>query len=317
VTEKISVVIPVYGVEDFLPACVESVQKQTYSNLEIVLVDDGSPDGCPVLCDMYAKKDARCIVVHKPNGGLSDARNAGIAKASGDWIFLLDSDDWLEQADYLERLLLAAKRFGAGIAVSNTRHTTGPKEPGSFFSPMNEGPFSLSREQALCQLMYGVQFRHSAWGKLYRAELFSGVKYPVGKLYEDLATTYRLFVRCDTVAFDFGIYYGYRIRQGSIIEKPAEPYLLEMGYETWQNVKQLCPAAENAAHTCYVRQAFSVATQNWNTANVPQKTQWLRLLRKESRTVLRDKASPAFFKAELIVFCTLPDVFCWLRDHRK
>ena len=93
--DKISVIVPVYKVEQYLRKCVDSIIKQTYSNLEIILIDDGSPDNCPIICDEYAMKDNRVVVIHKKNGGLSDARNVGIAKSTGKYITFVDSDDYI------------------------------------------------------------------------------------------------------------------------------------------------------------------------------------------------------------------------------
>ena len=112
----ISVIVPVYKVEPYLDRCVQSVVNQTYPNLEIILVDDGSPDQCPVMCDTWAKKDPRIRVIHKKNGGLSDARNAGMAAASGEYISFVDSDDWIAP-EMLERLVKALERDDSDIAA--------------------------------------------------------------------------------------------------------------------------------------------------------------------------------------------------------
>lgn len=137
---KISVIVPVYNVEKYLPRCIDSILNQTYKNLEIILVDDGSPDNCPAICDEYAQKDSRIKVIHKANGGVSSARNAGIDVATGEYIGFVDSDDWIEP-DMYEYLLINATKYKAEISKcgyfvskSKTEHTPIGEDNGTFFS---------------------------------------------------------------------------------------------------------------------------------------------------------------------------------------
>ena len=171
---EISVIVPVYKVERFLPACIDSLLAQTFADFELILVDDGSPDGCPVLCDAAAEKDNRVRVLHKPNGGVSTARNAGLDMARGKWIAFVDSDDSV-QPDYLEKMYTAARAVGADIAlcggqcVDEEGRVIGPGEPRITDEVMD-------REEALRRLVTPED--QVPWNKLYRRELCDGLRYP-------------------------------------------------------------------------------------------------------------------------------------------
>ncbi|MDO5311667.1 MAG: glycosyltransferase family 2 protein, partial [Clostridia bacterium] len=178
----ISVIIPVYKVEDYLPACVESVLSQTYSNTEIILVDDGSPDNCPRMCTAFAESDSRIRVIHKENGGLSSARNAGIDAARGEFLAFLDSDD-LWSPWFLERLYRAITETNADFAVCLFRRFQGKPDVVPAL-PADHLCFS-QRDAYECLFDHHNVNMVVAWNKLYRARLFDKIRYPVGKLHED------------------------------------------------------------------------------------------------------------------------------------
>lgn len=214
--ELISVIVPVYNVEKYLTRCVESIRKQTYSNLEIILVDDGSPDACPRMCDQFALDDARIKVIHKPNGGLSDARNAGIEAASGAYIGFVDSDDYIHPKMYME-LWKSLKAEKADIAVCGVKKVF-DGSGGIPDQPENTVRVYSGRE-AVTNIFEASMYLQSvvAWNKLYRRELFGDVRYPVGKIHEDEFTTYELFYKSDKVVYNTGIYYYYYQRADSIM----------------------------------------------------------------------------------------------------
>lgn len=217
VKERISVIVPVYQVERYLVRCVESVRNQTYENLEIILVDDGSPDGCPAICDAYAQKDARIRVIHQPNGGLSDARNAGMALATGTYFCFIDSDDYVT-LDYIESLYVLLKKQNADISVVGCR--TVFDEEADTEEPWAEYPqYGYDTKDAIADMLSMEHISHEAWGKLFKAELFDSVLFPVGELYEDLAVMYRLFLRASRVACSDRPLYRYFIREGSITQR--------------------------------------------------------------------------------------------------
>ena len=213
----ISVIIPIYNVEQYLKRCVESLRHQTYSNLEIILVDDGSPDSCGKICDDYQKADNRIKVIHKKNGGLSDARNVGIGMAQGEYITCIDSDDFVSPF-FIENLWVAIKKSKCEIATSwFIDYYEGDKIPET--KKMNIKDITvLSKEEFYKKLLYQDGVEVSAWGKLYKASLFQGVKYPVGKLYEDIPTTYLLIEKTTKIAVIPNIDYFYFQRATSIAQ---------------------------------------------------------------------------------------------------
>ena len=204
---EISVIVPVYKVERFLPACIDSLLAQTFADFELILVDDGSPDGCPVLCDAAAEKDNRVRVLHKANGGVSTARNAGLDMARGKWIAFVDSDDSV-QPDYLEKMYTAARAVGADIAlcggqcVDEEGGVIGPGEPRITDEVMG-------REEALRRLVtpeYQVP-----WNKLYRRDVLEahGLRIPQVLFAEDqlFNLEYLHFVRTVVSIPDIGYHY--------------------------------------------------------------------------------------------------------------
>ena len=210
----ISVIVPIYKVEPYLDRCVKSIVEQTYDHLEIILVDDGSPDNCPVLCDTWAERDRRIKVIHKTNGGLSDARNAGLAIATGKLISFIDSDDWIEP-DFLTALYDAMEQTGAEIAECATAYVA---EDGTAIRIRKEAlPSPLDRMEALRQLVLEDGVYQTVWNKLYRREVIQGVPFAVGKYNEDEFWTYQVFDRIKKLAIVETPLYNYLQRCTSII----------------------------------------------------------------------------------------------------
>lgn len=209
---KISVIVPVYNVEDYLNECVDSLLKQDYSNLEIILVDDGSTDKCGIICDEYAIKDSRIKVKHKQNGGLSYARNAGIDIATGDYITFVDSDDVLS-SDFISYLLDLLTEADADMACcQRTEIDENSKHKKGYCNPCCKITVFDNMENALA----ANEIDTVAWGKLYKKDLFREIRYPVGRLHEDIFTTYKLIDRCKKIVVGPEGKYLYRVRQNSI-----------------------------------------------------------------------------------------------------
>lgn len=210
--EKISVIIPVYKVEAYLCRCMDSVLDQTYRELEIILVDDGSPDRCPEICEEYARLDPRVRVIHQENAGLSGARNTGIDAATGKWLAFVDSDDYLAP-DFLESLYRACVDTGSELSVCRWLYVRGEAltEEGS-------GTVETATGREMLERMYGPDGARFvvAWNKLYRKDLFAGIRYPVGRIHEDEATTYQIYDRVEKAAIVDLTAYGYFINADSI-----------------------------------------------------------------------------------------------------
>lgn len=212
----VSIIIPVYNVEDYLPVCMQSVFKQDYTNLEIILVDDGSTDRSGMMCDKYAELDNRVQVDHKQNGGLSDARNVGLSKLHGEYVFFLDSDDVLHE-HAISCMVAIQEKTSADIVMSSLC---------MFVDVLPE--FIMSEDYKLYEtkriiekMLYNESIGNEACGKLFRAKLWEENQFPVGILYEDLAVIYDMVSKANQVALCENAFYYYRVRETSIIQKPV------------------------------------------------------------------------------------------------
>ena len=215
---RISVIVPVYKVEAYLHRCVRSIQAQTHRDLEIILVDDGSPDGCGASCDGFAAEDARIKVIHKENGGLSSARNAGLDIATGDLIGFVDSDDCIEPSMY-GRLLQALEDAQADMSLCGYDHVSeaGVADP-AVVCPLTDGVLTGQEALSAVDTLRPDYFYYvTAWNRLYRRQLFDGLRFPEGKLHEDEFTAHHLFDRCARVAVVGDVLYHYVQRSGSIM----------------------------------------------------------------------------------------------------
>lgn len=209
----ISIIVPVYNVERYLEKCIESICRQTWQHLEIILVDDGSTDDSGAICDKWAEKDVRIRVLHKENGGLSDARNAGMDMAAGNWLMFVDSDDFLAP-DTASRLYLAATEQECEMAVCNIVriYEDGATEP--FYAPVGKLTVwdGLERFETLKQ--------PSVCNKLFRAELWQGIRFPKGKYYEDTFVYHVLAHRARRIVLTGHDGYFYLSRRESILGNP-------------------------------------------------------------------------------------------------
>lgn len=215
----VSVIVPIYKVENYLRQCVDSILTQTYTNLEIILVDDGSPDSCGAICDEYAERDARICVIHKPNGGLSDARNAGMDAATGGHLAFVDSDDTLPESA-IETLLQVTLERNAQLAIGSSDRMD---ENNKSLPPVDNNYTKeavMTREEAMSDF-----FAHgcSAWARLYRRDVHRGIFFPKGEINEDEAVVLQTLDRCDTVVVTDEIVYHYRCRSNSITTNTFSP----------------------------------------------------------------------------------------------
>lgn len=209
---KISVIVPVYKVEPYLQKCLDSVVGQTYRNLEIILVDDGSPDRCPAICDGYAAQDSRVKVIHKENGGVSSARNAGLAAATGDWIGWVDSDDWIEP-DMYGYMLDKARTYGADIAVCGRTEVYPNRTVRRSWSE----DLVMNREDALTLLLKNDVLQNYCCDKLFCADIWEGIVFPESETFEDIAVMHRLFERAQRTVCLPETKYHYLQRAESIV----------------------------------------------------------------------------------------------------
>lgn len=210
----ISVIVPIYNVEKYLDRCVDSIINQTYKNLEIILVDDGSPDNCPQMCDDYAKKDSRIKVVHKENGGLSDARNAGMKVATGEYVSFIDSDDYIS-LDFYEILLQTMIDNDSDIVECGVVKFY---ENGKFDEYSDDQMIkNFNTVDGLEGLINENSFHQYVWNKLYKSNIALDIPYAVGKLNEDEFWTYQIFGKAKKVTRIYKTMYYYFQRGSSIM----------------------------------------------------------------------------------------------------
>ena len=305
--DKISVIIPIYKVEKYLKKCIDSVINQTYSNLEIILVDDGSPDDCPTICDEYAKRDNRIIVIHKTNGGLSDARNCGIVKATGKYISFIDSDDYVSN-DYIEYLYRLIVENNGDISIVL---------PQVFFDEQKSVEINNKKEKikiynpkdALLTMMYQKEFDTSAWGKLYNRKLFRDVKFPVRKLYEDISTIYKTFLKSKVIVYSNQKKYFYLKRNDSIMGRKFKNNDMDYIYQTLEVLNFFLKSSDkslfNASKCRFLNANFSILLK-LKKDNTDNKEVFLKEIiyniKKYGKSVFFDKNCRLKTKVALILF---------------
>lgn len=208
----ISVIVPIFNVEKYLNRCVDSIINQTYENLEIILVDDGSTDGCPGICDDYAKKDSRIKVIHKENGGLSDARNAGMKTACGEYISFVDSDDWIDLQTYslvLQKMLDTQSQIGAFNIISVS--------DGDFSPDLSDKFEVFDSQTAIENTIDDIKVKTVAWNKLYHRSVLKDLSFKVGRLNEDEFFTFYALDKADRIVYLYRQCYYYYQRPNSIM----------------------------------------------------------------------------------------------------
>lgn len=215
-TPELSIIVPVYKVEKYLDECIQSILDQTFTDFELILVDDGSPDSCPQICDAAAEQDSRVRVIHQKNGGLSAARNTGVEAARGNWLGFVDSDDFVAP-DMYEKLYHAAVNAGADCAVCSIQLTD---ENGKQIEtpPNMKLTAGVYGQAALLEQLRGGWYPPLvvAWNKLYRWELFRTLRYPEGRLHEDNFVVAKLYLSMNSAVCIEDALYCYRQREGSI-----------------------------------------------------------------------------------------------------
>ena len=256
-TDLVSVIVPVYNTEQYLEECVESVLHQDYSNLELILVDDGSPDHCPEICDVYAEKDKRVRVIHQRNAGLSCARNAGLAVAKGQWILFLDSDDGWETSDFVTQLVAFAQTYGADVVCSNYRRMWDKEKLGI--------PCCVLREETddLSSIIVSNTYISSAWTKLVSHALLDriGLTFPANVFSEDVLWSLQLLSQAKHVGFVPTAVYLYRVRKDSITHTltPKKLHDLFAAFKACKEVSLRCKDLKRQ-ELCMIYTAFQYCT---------------------------------------------------------
>lgn len=302
--EKISVIVPVYNVEQYLERCVDSIINQTYTNLEIILVNDGSTDNSGKLCDELAKKDERIRVIHKENGGLSDARNRGIDESESDLVGFIDSDDYID-SDMYEVLLKNLNDTDADLsmcALYDVYNNTPEAQV------TNKETWKLSSEQAIKMVMEAKILSVTAVNKLYRKSLFKDLKFEVGKIAEDAFIMIKLLDKCEKIVATNEKKYYYVHRENSITTQKFSTKFLNVieAYEQNSNIiLEKYPKLKDVAQTRMNWAYFYVLDRlllddNYNDKELENKL--ISYLKNHRKDILND---PLFTKGRKIGFIAL------------
>lgn len=289
---SISVIVPVYKVEQYLDRCVNSILRQSFRDFELILVDDGSPDRCGSLCDAWAEKDRRIHVIHQENGGLSAARNAGLdwvlANSNSSWVAFVDSDDWIHW-DYLLQLYKAAAESRSRVSVCGFYRTSGEDRTDA----VSGKAMTMSADAYYCSGTVHGGVTAVAWNKLYHRSLFRTLRYPVGKLHEDEFTTYQAVYEAGTVGVVEDELYAYFQNDAGIMRSAWNPRRLHV-LEAFE--QQLAYAEQNGLHNLWRKALKSYIYTIHDTMELigamPEHKQYLPMLRKKLRSGLKN-ARPA------------------------
>lgn len=314
----ISVIIPVYNVEKYLRKCVDSVLGQTFKDIEIILVDDGSTDGCGKICDEYAEKDSRIRVIHKENGGLSCARNAGLDIARGEYIGFVDSDDYVS-AEMYEKLLAAAKEYSANLICCNIMNVS-ENENGEEISCVSE---TCGGKRGLClpnEILDDVKtlsvFYPSACNKLYSKEIFTNIRYPEGFWYEDKYVLLDIICAANAIVCIGDSLYYYYMRQGSIIHTAFNPKTFFILKSKWKQINFFIERGNADIVSLeageYIRDFLILYYRSFGKGKDVRRTakSYLRDLRKQLK-IIRKQRSICRLHRLMFEICAISPVLCY------
>ena len=309
--DLVSIIVPVYNVEKYIHQCVDSIINQTYKNIEIILVDDGSPDSCGRICDEYAEKDSRIKVIHKENGGLSDARNCGIEAAMGDWLMFVDSDDWIEP-DMAEKLLEVAVNNDVRMAVCAVVLFDEEKEYVPEYLTVTEGLYT-AEEIFEKNIPTGFVI---ACNKIISKSLFDGFRFEKGRIHEDEIAAHHLIGQSDKVAVTGEKLYHYRQVQGSIT-KVFNYKRLDSVYALYNRFGYYKKHGYGQFASSVLRAYFwTLDTYYFRVEKTSESKERLSECLKNTRELL-----PYYFKEKSIsvkekimrtVFCVSPSLYKWI-----
>lgn len=302
----ISVIVPVYQMQDYLECCIDSLLKQTWIHFELLLVDDGSTDNSGSICDRYAAYDPRVRVVRKTNGGLSSARNIGLLKATGELISFVDADDWVDET-YLEKLYATLCAGKAGMASCN--HWIVPEHSAMQARfPVNLSQREYSLHEAYDSILYHGIPDVSAWGKLYRRDVFSGITYPTGHVFEDTYCIADLLKNADGVSYCPDALYYYRFRTNSISKSPSEERIRDFGTAVDCMTDRILSVYPEMHRGCKRRKMHALLSmRRFYVGCVPQRVkarnELEKQIRKEAWPVLTDRRAP--LRDKIAIMATL------------
>lgn len=264
----VSVIVPVYNTEKYLKKCVDSVRNQTYQNLEIWLVDDGSTDSSGSICDWYTRMDSRINVIHKQNGGLSDARNAALDQCAGQYVAFIDSDDWISD-NWVYQLVTSAIEYDAEIAVGGV---CGYSCGRYVYSRLQNPNMVLEQPEQMIQYICSTDLRPTVTNKLYVRDFFYELRFPYGRIHEDAFVSHILLGESKKIAIVEGCFYYIRVRQGSITQQEISSKkiadLYQASEEMFMYYRRRYPVLEKLAALKYINEQFYLLTNIYSTKDI-------------------------------------------------
>ena len=318
--ELISIIIPVYNVEKYVGKCLDSIINQTYKNLEIIVVNDGSKDNSLEIIKEYLKKDERIILIDKENGGLSDARNKGIAKAKGKYYMFIDSDDFADQ-NMVQVLYDNIKKYNKEISICNRYYYYEDGQKKLRFKNNNEVK-NLNKEESLINLINFCDFDMSAWAKLYDAKLFKKIEFPVGKLSEDYYIMYQLFDLSNGVVYDSRpLLYYLQQRKGSITKN--NKIILDYIYASKNQKEYIANKYPNLSlyvNSAYCLSYFTVYNKsicNGGNPSKEYKKEMKNVVRKYAKYVYKNKYISKSKKIQIFIYRYLNIFYNWIMKFCK
>lgn len=309
----ISVIVPIYNVEQYLKRCIESIIKQTYQNLEIILIDDGSPDSCGQICDEYALIDNRIIVIHQSNKGLSAARNSGLNICKGEYIGFVDSDDFIHPEMY-HRLYndIITHNVNLAFCYTNKIYNGDIKE----INPSQPTICKTKEEVIVYSMTQNMWW--AAWTKLYHRSLFDNIRYPHGKTNEDYAVTIFIYDQCEKIAINLNQLYYYCIRENSICTSPLNSKKFDQIENTLEVVKYMeknHPEWIDAAKYVFLTTLLKLLACIYNNNShlfENQKIMILELIKSNKKAIIKNKYLLLKQKIMLLTAYIHPILFKWI-----
>lgn len=304
----VSVVVPVYNVADYINHCVTSIYNQTYKNLDIILIDDGSSDDSGVLCDKLASMDSRCRVIHKSNGGLSDARNAGLDCILGDYVTFVDSDDAIAP-NYVERLINIILFNKVDISICDLVHC---RQLDDVRYTVSDERVLYSSYEAISELLYQRSFLVAACGKLFHKSCFDNIRFPVGMLFEDSAVMYELFETAGRIGYEPSGLYAYIHRGDSITTRTFD----EKDLDIWKiccNIEEhysFGPSDLVAAAKAYkMSAALRIYLNASNDIDIFEIEAWIK---ENATSVIKNKDARRKNRIAALLYLISPSLLRWI-----
>lgn len=315
--ELVSIIVPVYNVAKYVGVCIKSLVSQTYKNIEILLVDDGSTDASGDICKEWAKRDARITYLYKENGGAASARNAALDRCRGKYITFVDSDDYIDN-NYIEVLHSAIVENGADISICGWKNETGGT---AAKSDTVKGNIVYSKTEAMNKLLYQEEFDTAMWAKLYKAHLFDAIRFPEGNIYEDIAIIYKVFDLVEKVVYTSYEGYHYLLREsGTTLKRFSvkKMDLIDVVEEMEEFILERFPEVQSAMRSKFVRANFHIYLQ------IPREREFsserMRIERnidKYRKSVLADKRTRRGTKAALLLSGISYSLFYGLKNLKQ